>query len=105
MTLWRIYRWIKKIYALLVALAALSGIGPGAIPATPSTPPAAAPAPVAPALAPPARKVIGSCATASDGKQWVASCVVDGQQTPLPGVFGSHAAAVAAIQAYRAANA
>lgn len=111
MTLWKLYRWIRKLYALLVALAALSGIGPGAIPAVPGAPPTPTPTPApaytapAPAVpAPPARKVIGSCSTSSDGKQWVAGCVVDGQQTPVPGTYASHAAAVAAIQAYRAAN-
>lgn len=103
MSLWKLYRWARKLYALPVALAALSGIGPGAIPAVPSAPPAYT-TPVPPA-APPARKVIGQCSTSSDGKQWVAGCVVDGQQTAVPGTYGSHAAAVAAIQAYRAANA
>lgn len=110
MTLWRIYRWIKKVYTLLVALAALSGIGPGALPAVPhlpgtSAPPAVvAPSPASAPAASAAKKVIGSCSTGSDGKVWFATCVVDGQQTVVPGSFSSHAAAVAAIQAYRAAN-
>lgn len=109
MTLWKLYRRVMALYTIVVALAALSGIGPGAIPAVPGAPPTAAPAPAytapAPAVpAPPARKVIGSCSTSSDGRLWVAGCVVDGQQTPVPGTFASHAAAVAAIQAYRAAN-
>jgi hypothetical protein len=104
MTLWKLYRWIRKLYTLLVALAALSGIGPAAIPALPGTPPAAPP-PASVAPAPATKKVIGSCSTMTDGEQWAASCVVDGQQTAVPGTFASHAAAVAAIQAYRAANA
>jgi hypothetical protein len=104
MTLWRIYRWIRKVYTLLVALAVLSGIGPGALPSVPAAPSVAPAVPVYPAPAPVPKKVIGSCSTMSDGKQWAASCVVDGQQTAVPGSFSSHAAAVAAIQAYRAAN-
>jgi len=103
MTLWKLYRWIKKVYTLLIALAALSGIGPGALPSVPAAPSVAPAPPVYPGPAP--KKVIGSCATSSDGKTWGASCVVDGQQTAVPGSFSSHAAAVAAIQAYRAANA
>lgn len=103
MSLWKLYRWIRKIWAIVVALAALSGIGPGALPVVPALP-AVAPAPAS-APATPARKVIGSCSTITDGKQWIASCVVDGASFTLPGTFGSHAAALKAIKDFREANA
>lgn len=107
MTLTRIYRWLRKVYALLVALAALSGIGPGALPPSPAPPPAIAPAPPAPGSGVTgAKKVIGQCATGSSGPgQWFATCIVDGAQSGLPGLYPSRAAAQQAIRDYRAANA
>lgn len=114
MTPWRIYRWIRKVYALLVLLAALSGIGPGALPKVPGAPPppAVTPAPVpAPAApAPPAKKVIGGCATgdgyrADGSKGYYATCIVDGVLTTLPGDWPTRAAAQQAIRDFRAANA
>lgn len=114
MTLWRIYRWIRKMWRLLVLLAALSGIGPGALPKPPAIvpPPAVAPAP-APAPAAPAKKVIGGCATGDlyQGAKRVgfnAVCVVDGATYTLPSGptgFPTRAAAQQAIRDFRAANA
>lgn len=95
----RIYRWIRKVYALLVLLAAVFGVGPGK--PAPVSPPAPAPSPIAPT----AKKVVGSCATGSDGAVFFATCVVDGAQTTLPGVFPTRATAQQAIRDFRAANA
>lgn len=104
------------MYALLVLLAALSGIGPGALPKVPGAPPpvvtpAPAPAPAAPA--PPAKKVIGGCATGDlyQGAKRVgfnAVCAVDGATYTLPSGptgFPTRAAAQRAIRDFRAANA
>lgn len=110
----RIYRWVRKIYALLLLIAAAMGIQPGKPAPVPGAPPATAPvppstpAPMAPT--PPAKKQIGSCATADgiriDGsKGFFATCVVDGAQYTLPGDYPTRAAAQQAIRDFRAANA
>lgn len=104
----RLLTWIRKIYRLLVLLAAIFGVQPGKprMPTAPQiTPPAITP-PVAPA---PAKKVIGQCATGdgyrADGSRgFYATCVVDGAMFTLPGDFPTRAAAQQAIRDFRAAN-
>jgi hypothetical protein len=99
-------RWIKRIWGLLLALAAPFGVQAGQplplpLPVTPPT--------VAPVPAPPAKKVIGQCATGqgvrADGSTgFYATCVVDGRSFTLPGDFGSRALAQQAIRDFREAN-
>ena len=108
----RLLTWIRKVYSLLVLLAAIFGVGPKAQPPAVSTPPPViAPAPVAPA--PPAKKVIGGCATGDiyQGAKRVgfnAVCVVDGATytlpPPSPTGFPTRKAAQQAIRDFRAAN-
>lgn len=105
MTLWRIYRLVRRLYALLVLLAAASGIGPGAVKAPPAVPAPPAVVAPAPAPAPPARKVIGQCATGGTTGAWYATCVVDGAQYTLPGTHAKRDEAREAIRVFRAANA
>lgn len=118
MTLMRLYYLVRKLYRLMVALAALSGIGPGALPKVPGVvPPPAVVAPAPPsapaAPAPPAKKVIGGCATGDiyQGAKRVgfnAVCVVDGASYTLPSGptgFPTRAAAQQAIRDFRTANA
>lgn len=111
----RIYRWVRRIYALLLLIAAAMGVQPGKPAPVPATPPAVAPsippstpAPMVPTL--PAKKTIGSCRTGDgtrgDGsKGFFATCVVDGAQYTLPGDYATRAAAQQAIRDFRAANA
>lgn len=110
----RLLAWLRKIYRLLVLLAAIFGVGPGRPQPTPPTPPPAvapAPAPVTPA--PPTKKVIGGCATGDiyQGAKRVgfnAVCVVDGATyvipPPSPTGFPTRKAAQQAIRDFRAAN-
>lgn len=99
-------RWLRRIYTLLLALAAIFGVQAGQpLPLPlPTSPPVAVPAP-----APAAKKVIGQCATGQgvrvDGSTgFYATCVVDGRSFTLPGDFGSRVLAQRAIKDFREAN-
>lgn len=111
MTLARIYRWIRKVYSLLVLLAAIFGVQPGHALPLPTAPQMTSPVvPAPPVPPPPAKKVIGSCATGegrrADGSTgFYAVCVVDGASFTLPGDYSTRAAAQQAIRDFRAANA
>ena len=101
--------WIKRVYRLLLLLAAIFGVQPGKLP-MPTAPQVTPPAITAPPAPAPGKKTIGQCHTGDgyrpDGSRgFYAVCIVDGASFTLPpGDFPTRTAAQQAIAAFRTAN-